>query len=100
MKSVTIAILLMVSFASFADVHCSGNGVEITVSTTNGLSAEIMNNGDLVAQTTDVSDISAFDIHYIGNFDRSSFDLRVNGTKGVIAFDNYQRGVVKLQCQQ
>jgi len=76
-----------------------GNGLEVIINTSNELNAEIRYKGDLIAQTDDVSDISAFDIHYIGNFDSSSFDLRVNGTEGVMSFDNYQLDVVNLQCQ-
>ncbi len=100
MKLIVIVFLSILSISSFAGIRCSGSGLEIDIDTSNGLSAEIRHNGRLVAQTDDVSDISAFDVHYIGNFKRSSFDLRIDGNnKGTVSFDNYPLGVVSLQCQ-
>ncbi len=95
-------VLLFMWSSAYADVICSGNGLEVVINTSSSISAQIRLNGNLIADTSDVSDLSAFDIHFVGNFGRSSFDLIVQDSgAGRIKFDNYS-GLrsVKLSCMQ
>jgi hypothetical protein len=98
MKKLVTVVAFLVSLNSFAGISCSGGGVDITISDS-PLQAEIRYNGSLIARTTDVSDISAFEIHYIGNFGRSSFDLVVSdNNKAKLSFDNYALSAVRMNC--
>lgn len=99
MKKIILGILLLCSQTLWADVNCQGSGVQITIFNSSDLRAEIRKDGTLLAETRDVSDLSAFEVHYVGNFKRSSFDLRVkdNGI-GKVSFDNFIYSFVKLNC--
>jgi hypothetical protein len=102
MRVAILFLSLLISQSLFADLICQGRGLTITVFTSSSnLRAEIRKDGRFLAETSDVSDISAFDIHYIGNFKKSSFDLvaKDNGV-GRVTFDNFIYSSVPLNCSK
>lgn len=101
MKAFTIILTLFFSTQIFADYFCSGEGFEVKVSTGQTIEIEISRNSHLIADVRNVLDQSAFDIHYVGNFNQSSFDLIIKyDNSAILSIDNYNKSIIRLKCQK
>ena len=101
MKTLLIIFTLLLAGNVFAGHKCTGKNFEVNVSTNRNIEVQIYKNGRLIADVQNVSDLSAFDAHFVGNFNRSSFDLRISyNNSAVLRFDNFYPRSVKLTCKR